>query len=258
MQQSPRHSSSLAPVLVLLIALVGQISFAWNIKDIRPDLGYVPTPPSAEFMEGIALGDNQFLFRSVALMLQNSGDTFGRFSPLKLFNYDDLSKWMRLEDGLDHTSDYMPSMAAYYFSQTQNVEDVRYLVNYLYDHSVHNVKDKWWWLVQAIYLANHKLKDAELTLKIATPLGAKDLPVMAQQMLAIVYEQRGELDQAFRIITEIQKNVDDISEKDLRYMQYFAQERLKRLEEYKSTLEGVGRSLIPDMSVPATTDESGV
>ena len=136
-------------------------------------------------------------------------------------------------------------MSAYYFSQTQNPEDVRYLVDYLYEHARKNVQDKWWWLMQAIYLANHKLKDPDLALKVAKPLANKELPVMAQQLLAIVHEQRGEMDQAFDIITGIQENVDDIEEKDLRYMQYFAEERLKRLEEYQQKLESMGKSLIP-------------
>lgn len=255
MAASWHTSKSLA--LVLLIVLVGQVSFAWSIKHIRPDLGYVPTPPTAEFLEGVALGDHQFLFRGLALMIQNSGDTFGRFSALKLYNYDDLSRWLTLEDGLDSASNYMPSMAAYYFSQTQNTADIRYLVDYLYEHSIKDVKAKWWWLMQAIYLANHKLEDPELTLKIAKPLGNKDLPVMAQQMLAIVYEQRGELDQAFDIITAIQENSDEISEKDLRYMYYFAEERLKRLEEYEKKVRDLGKPILPAPHPATPTNNEG-
>ena len=230
---------------LLLVVCVGQIGFSWQMKDTKPALGYVPTPPSEEFITGLAMGDEQFLFRLTALMLQNSGDTFGRFSPLKLYNYKDLARWFTLEDILDSRSDYMPSMAAYYFSQTQNVSDVRYLANYLYEHARHNAKDKWWWLMQAIYLANHKLKDQDLALKIAQPLRNSELPVMAQQLLAIVYEQRGEMDQAFEMLSEIQKNVENIPEKDLRYMHYFAEERLKRLEEFQEQAEALGRPL-PD------------
>lgn len=238
--------------LLLVITLVGQLSFAWSVKTIRPELGYVPTPPTEEFLKGAALGDDQFMFRMMALMIQNSGDTFGRFSPLKLYNYKDLSQWLFLEDTLDSKSNYMPSMSAYYFSQTQNTKDIRYLVDYMYEHAKKDVKNKWWWLMQSIYLANHKLEDPDLALKIAKPLRNKDLPVMAQQLLAIVYEKRGELNQAFDIIKEIQENVDEIDEKDLRYMQYFAEERLKRLEEYEEMLESRGRPIY-DMSQPMQT-----
>lgn len=231
-------------VLLLCVIAVAQIAFTSSIKHIRPELGYVPTPPTTSFLKGIALGDEQFMFRAMGLVLQNSGDTFGRFSALKLYNYKDLSQWFALQDMLDAQSNYMPSMAAYYFSQTQNVKDVRYLVDYLYEHSRRDVKNKWWWLMQAIYLANHKLEDPDLALKVAEPLSDPGLPVMAQQLLAIVHEQRGELDQAFDIITEIQKHTADIEEKDLRYMEYFAEERLKRLEDYEKELKKVGRSLI--------------
>ena len=69
---------------------------------------------------------------------------------------------------------------------------------------------------------------------------------MAQQLLAIIHEQRGELDQAYDIIVEIQRNVEDIPEKDLRYMNYFAEERLKRLEEYQQEVESLGKPILPD------------
>ena len=237
-------------VSALCLISVMQIALAVHIKPVRPDLGYVPTPPSASFLRGIAMGDEQFLFRAVGLIIQNSGDTFGRFSALKLYNYQDLAVWLGLQDMLDPRSNYMPSMAAYYFSQTQNTEDVRYLVDFLYDHARQDVVHKWWWLMQAIYLAHHKLKDPDLALKVALPLQHKDLPVMAQQLLAIVYEKRGELDQAFDIITEIQKHTEHISEKDLRYMEYFAEERLQRLEDYEKELKKSGRSLLPPLLPP--------
>ena len=240
----------------LLVAVgIGQVAFAWNVKDIRPELGYVPTPPSAEFIDGLALGDRQFLFRILALTIQNSGDTFGRFSPLKLYNYEDLRSWLYLQDILDPKSDYMPSLAAYYFSQTQTVADISYLVDYLYDHAKQDVTNKWWWLMQTIYLANHKLKNPDLALEVAKPLRNSELPVMAQQLLAIVHEQRGEIDQAFDIIKEIQRNVEDIPDKELRYMNYFAEERLKRLEEYKEELDRLGKPFVPNNS-PSTPQSS--
>lgn len=232
-----RSTRNLWMIGICVCALVGQVAFSNSIKHIRPELGYVPKPVSAAFLKGSAMGDEQLVFRIMGLMLQNSGDTFGRFSPLKLYNYADLRQWMALEDTLDPQSDYMPSMAAYYFSQTQNGGDVHYLVDYLYEHSKNNVQKKWWWLMQAIYLANHKMEDPDLALKVALPLRNKDLPVMAQQLLAIIYEKRGEFDQAFDIITEIQRNVDDIPERELRYMEYFAEERLKRLDDYEAEVK---------------------
>lgn len=232
---------------ICLAVLALQVAFSWDIRDIRPQLGYVPTPPSAGFLKGMAMGDDQFIFRSMALMIQNSGDTFGRFSALKLYDFNKLQKWMTLLDGLDPVSDMMPSMASYYFSQTQNVKDVRYMVDYLYTHASRDVEKKWWWLIQAIYLANHKLEDSDLALKVALPLKNPKVPVLGQQMLAIVYEKRGELNQAYDMIVGIQESVDKIPERELRFMQYFVEERLGRMEDYEKKLEELHKPMGPDI-----------
>lgn len=226
-----------------LILLTSQIGFSWSTRHIRPELGYVPTPPTAAFLQGISMGDDQFLFRALSMMIQNSGDTFGRFSALKLYNYKTLTDWFTLLDLLDDKSAMLPSMSAYYFSQTQNTKDVRYLVDYIYANALKDVHSKWWWLLQSIYLANHKLEDPDLALKVALPLKDPALPVMAQQMLAIMYEKRGEFDQAFDIILNIQEHAENIEEKDLRYMEYFAKERLHRLSEYQKRLKRMGKDV---------------
>lgn len=241
---------------ILYLAAIGlmamQVSLSWNTRSLRPELGYVPTPPKASFLKLLSMGDTQFTFRAVALMIQNSGDTFGRFSALKLYDYKKLGTWFELQDLLDSKSDLMPFMAAYYFSQTQTTKDVIHMVNFIYDHSTKDVQKKWWWLMQGIYLANHKLNDDALTLKLALPLENPKLPVMAQQLLAIVYEKHGEMQQAYDIIVNIQKNVDHIEDKDLRYMEYFVRERLHRLEEYEEQMKKMGKPILP----PAVTDRS--
>jgi hypothetical protein len=75
---------------------------------------------------------------------------------------------------------------------------------------------------------------------------------MAQQLLAIVYEKRGEMQQAFDIIMNIQKNVDSIDDKDLSYMNYFVEERLNRMEEYEKQMKKLGKPLMPQTDKTTT------
>lgn len=235
----------------LLVALLGlQVMFWWkDTRFIKPELDIVPTPPRAGFIRALSMGDPEFMFRTLTFMMQNTGDTFGRFSPLKQYDYDKLFTWFATLDTLNSKSDILPSLAAYYYSQTQNVADVRYVVNYLYDHAMYDLPNQWWWLVQSIYLARHKLKDEELTLKVATPLGREDLPVFARQMLAVVYADTGEMEQAYQLILEISKHADTMSEQDLLYMNYFIDERLKKLDEYQAWRQQNGMRMIrPEQS----------
>ena len=54
-----------------------------------------------------------------------------------------------------------------------------------------------------------------------------------QQMAAVVREKRGEMEDALRIMETIRDNAKDIKDMDLKYMKYFIDERLKKLEKMK-------------------------
>jgi hypothetical protein len=218
---------------LLLALLACNIAFWSQTHHIRPALDVVPPVPSKEELALLKMGDDQFYFRSLALQMQNAGDTYGRFTALREYDMNEVYRWGTLLDTLDPHSDMMPALVAYYFSQTQKTEDVRPLVNYLYEHSVRDVAHNWWWLLQAIYLAQYRLNDMDLAMKVANPLVDKSVPIWAQQMAAVVHEKRGEMQDALQIMETIKNNADAIPERDLRYMVYFVKERLKRLDKLK-------------------------
>jgi hypothetical protein len=218
---------------LLMLFVVLQVGFWYRTHEIEPDMGIVPEVPSRDTLKALTFGDDQFYFRVMGFTLQNAGDTFGRFTSLRYYDFDKLYQWFTLMDLLDAKSNMMPSMATYYFSQTQNTPDIRYIADYLYEHGSRDVEHKWWWLMQAVYLALHKLDDKDLALKAAKPLQDGHVPVWARQMTAVVYEKRGEMDDALQIMESIRANVDNIPEADLNYMTYFVKERLGKLEKSK-------------------------
>lgn len=218
---------------LFVLVLACQVAFWQSTKDNRPDLGIVPEVPGKQVVEALSFGDKQFYFRVLAHTIQNAGDTYGRFTSLRYYDFSKLYLWFKLLDGLDARSDMIPSMATYYFSQTQNTADVRYIVDYLYEHASADVPHKWWWLLQSIYLAMHRLEDKDLALKVAKPMVNDGVPVWAQQMVAVVHEKRGEMEAAYDIMETIRQNAKNIPDKDLNYMVYFVKERLNKLEESK-------------------------
>jgi len=216
----------------LLVAfLAAQLGYWQQTKDIKPDLGIVPDVPGREAIHALTFGDNGFYFRVLAFTIQNAGDTFGRFTALRLYDFHKLYMWFNLLDELDSRSNIMPAMATYYYSQTQNTADVRYIVDYLYIHGSRDVEHKWWWLMQAIYLSMHKLNDMDLALKVAAPLVNPKVPAFAQQMAAVVHEKRGEMDDALHIMETIRDNAENITDADLKYMGYFIKERIGKLDQ---------------------------
>lgn len=237
------------------LMLLAQV-FYWDAtRNLRPRLEVVPPVPTEAAVKALSFGDEQFYFRYLSLYLQNAGDTFGRFTALRYYDYSKLSKWFHLLDSLDSKSNMMPSMAAYYYSKTQNIPDARYVVNYLYDHATRDVEHKWWWLIQALYIAHHTLNDLDLALKVAKPLSHPAVPVWAQQMVAVVHEKRGEMRDALTIMDTIRENVQQIPEADLRFMTYFVEDRLKALDkkERAPVLEKLKAQEQRDYSTPAAS-----
>lgn len=220
--------------IYLYIFLVVQIALWTQTRHFKPDYTIVPDVPSELSVKAFSFGDEQFYFRTLAFDLQNAGDTFGRFTALKLYNYEKLYHWFSLLDKLDSKSHFVPSIAAYYYSQTQNTPDIKYVVKYLEETSEKDLYNKWWWMSQAVYLANHKLEDKDWALRLAYKLAStprNDIPLWAKQMPAFILEQKGEEQQAMQIIADILKNVDKIDEGELNFMSYFVSERLKKYVE---------------------------
>lgn len=218
--------------ITALCLLAAQIGFWHSSNKHLPTLGIVPPAPSKQDLALAAFGDNQFLFRIYGLSLQQFGDTFGRTTALYKYDYPELKKWFFQMDRLDEKSHFIPSLASYYFSQSQHVGDVTYIVDYLDAHTKDKVQTKWWWVVQAAYLSKHKLKDPDRALAIAQRLQHLDtIPLWAQQYPAFLLEQNGEFDDALGIIKNILATREDLSNEDLGFMAHFARDRLGKLEE---------------------------
>jgi hypothetical protein len=159
---------------------------------------------------------------------------FGRlFTALKDYDYALLKKWLFLLDGLDPQSKFLPSIASYYFSNTQKTEDLRYIIDYLEYYYDNNPSENWWWLSQATILAFQKLKDKNLSMRLAFKLSNTkgDTPRWAQQMPAIISAEFGEKELALTIIKDLANRYDDYSQSELNFMNYFIRNRLGFLKE---------------------------
>jgi hypothetical protein len=217
----------------LLFLLLGAQYAFWRESHHRtPDMTIVPTPPGKMALDALSFGDSQFLFRCMVFLLGNAGDTFGRSTPLYKYDMRKIYTWFTLLDGYDHTSDLPASLASYYYSQTQNKPDARHLVRYLSEHAAPDIERKWWWLTQATYIALHKIKDKDLALEVAKPLAtARNIPLWAQQLPAIVHEKRGEFGDALYIMEGILQSDQKIPDGELRYMEHFIRERIEKMDE---------------------------
>jgi len=226
--------------LIFFFLFFIQFGFWFRTENIKPKLDIVPEVPNKYAVEALSLGDKQFYFRFLAIELQNAGDSFGRFTALKNYDYSKLYQWFTMLDTLDNKSRFVPSLAAYYFTQTQKKEDTRYIVQYLDEHSSSDIDRNWWWLFQATMIAKSTLGDKKLALELAYKMSqnnVKEAPIWTKQMPAFIHAELGEDCSAFAVINQILKENDSgvrvLKPEELDFMRYFIKNRLKGLQERK-------------------------
>lgn len=218
---------------VLGLLLLCQIGVWYHTKDIRPVLSIVDHPPSKVAASAFAFGDIQWYFRYLSFQLSNMGDSFGRSTSLKLYDYDLLSEWFYLMDYLDPKASVVAALASYYFSANTNKDDVRYIVDYLENHADMNPDKKWWWYYQAAYLANRVVEDKEHAIRISEKLANVDaeLPAWAKFMPIVIRNELGKKEEIFFLLNEILKEKDKLTTLQQNYIFYFIQEQLKEYED---------------------------
>lgn len=195
--------------LFCVFTLAVQIGLWLQLRTAQAQWLNVPPVPSENGALAFALGDRQFAYRSIGVMLQNMGDEGGRSTSLHDYDYDKLGAWFDLADAFDPHSDYLPILVAFYFGAVEDPQKLIPVTGYL--HRVGNSVEgeKWRWLAQAVYLARYKMNDMEKAKRWADELAAIDkpgIPLWARQMPAFVRNAEGDKQAAYDIMVGILKN----------------------------------------------------
>ena len=217
-------------LIAVLLALGLQVAFWSQTRDLRAGWEGVPPVPSPKVALALALGDRQFLYRASAFTLQNMGDEGGRVTPLRDYDYRRLGRWFRLLDGFDAESEYLPFLVGYYFSQSTDKEDVRVVIGYLARIAMRDPERNWRWLMHAVYLARHRVKDTRLALDPAyraAALDAPGIPLWTKQMPAFVLAEIGEKEAARDLFEALLESDSSIPPEEMEFMQGYIDRRLK-------------------------------
>ncbi len=243
------HSSWNAKFLVLAVCL--QFIF-WSLfgQKVKPDFTITPYPPTKLESTILGLGDEYWLYRLMSQTLQNAGDTFGETIPLKDYNYELIEKWFFAIGDLDRKSEYLPSIAAFYYGQSQNVEDSRHIIKYLVAHADTDPVKQWRWYSNAVYLAAFRLKDMTLATEIGNKLlaiNSREVPLWAKVMVPLMLAKKDDLCTAYRMIMRINPSdlqhllSDDIFSTDGGDHNFLAKLLQKRIKDIKENPAAIGK-----------------
>ncbi len=214
----------------VLITLSLQAAFWWQTRHIQSGWEGVPPVPSYRVAKALALGDGEFLYRVATFVLQNMGDEGNRVTPLKDYDYQRLGQWFSLLDRFNPKSEFLPVLVGYYFSQSQNPDDVRIVISFLAHIAIRDPERNWRWMAHAIYLARHRVKDMNLALTLAYRMAAMrgaGIPIWAQRMPAFVLAEVGEKEAARDLMEAIMESEMDLDPDERDFMRDFIENRLK-------------------------------
>ncbi|MCB2108860.1 MAG: hypothetical protein KDE14_14220 [Rhodobacteraceae bacterium] len=159
----------LLPILLLGLSALDAVT-GWALLHDRPQLGILPPIPYKSALRAQALGDEQFLYRSTVLDIQNAGDTGGRVTPMREFDVEKVVSWMSLLQDLDRLSNHYPMLAVRYFAQVNRPDELRRLVEFV-DRDVDLAPArKWYWQTQIVAIARDRIKDLDLALALSRKL----------------------------------------------------------------------------------------
>lgn len=225
--------------IVFIISLVLNIGLWLYSHDIKSQWGNVPPVPDETHISSMALGDKQFAYRMTGLTLQNLGDTGGRSTMLKVYDYDKLSKWFFLLDKMDSRSDYIPFLAAFYFGATPDKTQLPPIISFLEHAGNRSIGEKWRWLAHAIYLARFEARDMEYALRMANKLSLLQaethMPAWTKQMPAFIQSDLGNKQAAYEIMFNILKSeAENLDPGEVGFTQYYICDRLMSESESKT------------------------
>lgn len=203
----PRHWLSYATCLGFFVAYACVFNASSTMK---VKWANVPPPPTKLAAVLGALGDQQYAFRTGALMLQNFGDIGWDITPLKDYDFNKVGQWLTLQDQLDPLSSHTPYIAAYYFGGSQDPSKIRPIIDYLAMVGRRKgngaILPNWRWMADAVYLARFRYGDMTLALKLANELAAMYRPGMpgwVKEMPAYVMNAKGDKAAAYALMVSI-------------------------------------------------------
>ena len=205
MQLSDQKNLKLYSLLIIAVFL--NVSLWLHSHNIYIKWTNVPPAPKIASAHASFLGDDEFSFRAWALALQNYGSV-GQAQPFKDYNYQLLEDWFFLLDKLDPHSRFVPRLAAYYYSSTQDPAQIPHLIKYLEAVGMRPGYRNWEWLAQAAYLARHRMNNLNEALRIAKEMAdiyMPGMPLWVRNMEPMLKSDMGDWQTAYGLALETLK-----------------------------------------------------
>ncbi len=179
----------------LIAALAVQLWLGEAIRGIPDPWDIVPAPPTDRSVAMASFGDEQFLHRAYALQVQNFGDTGGRTTRMADYDMSQVVPWLELLDRLDSRAQFQLALAMGYFASTPNASGREDLVQFVSRAVTLNPVNRAQWLREAIVIADRRIKNPVLAIKLADQLANtkwSEMNILAYQLAPLLRAKYGD------------------------------------------------------------------
>lgn len=198
----------------IIIFFVAQICVWFFAHTIKPKYIITPFPPTKTEIEAMSFGDRQLLFRMLVFKIQNAGDAIGQYHNFNEYDYKKLRTWFEALDDIDSHSEYIPYMAAYYYSIVRNVEKSKIIADYIANYASVDPQKHWRLMTTALYIYKTQVPHSENEIyAIGELLLTQKIPMWAKALAAFFLKESGDLCASYELIMKVTAD-EEISSDD--------------------------------------------
>ncbi len=217
-------------LLVLLLGLVLQIGWHFNMRPTKAEAEDLPQPPSLPALNFASFGEQIAVAKLLMLYVQSFDSQSGIELPYRKLNYERLQAWLSRVLELDPPAQYPLFAASRIYAEVGDEPKQRAMLNFIYQQFLIDPNRRWPWLAHAAVIAKHRLKDLPLAQAYAHAIRVnatgKDVPNWAKQMEIFILQDMNELESAKVLIGGLLHSGQITDPNEIRFLQ----EKLKAMD----------------------------
>jgi len=173
-------------LLSLPLLLIGLVLLQKTAPNQAVKIENLSEPPNIILLKNLSLNEPALTSRLLALWLQDFDYQRGKSLNYDQLDYKKLTEWLNSIQELDQNNRYPLLSASHIYSSTKDPEKLRHIITFVEQQFKLNPEKNWPWMVKMVLLAQHKLHNNELALRLSQQLmkltQGKKVPSWVRQM----------------------------------------------------------------------------
>jgi len=169
------------PLLLIGLILLQKISPNPFVK-----IENLSEPPNKKLLHQLSFSEPALTSRLISIWLQDFDYQRGKSLNYDQLDYKKLTEWLNSIQNLDQNNRYPLLSASHIYSTVKDPEKLRHIITFVEQQFKSNPEKNWPWMVKMVLLAQHKLQDNKLALRLSQKLmtltQGKKVPSWVRQM----------------------------------------------------------------------------